>query len=59
MQVIIHHRVVTGRSSGSDARSLPFGMQLFKWFPVLRQLPARLIGLSPRPEHIHSPLVER
>jgi hypothetical protein len=28
---------------------------LLKWFPVLRQLPARFIGLGPRPEHIRSP----
>jgi 2-polyprenyl-6-methoxyphenol hydroxylase-like FAD-dependent oxidoreductase len=54
IQVIVHRRMVTGRSSGSGD-SLPFIGRLFKWFPFLRALPARFIGLGPRPEHIHSP----
>jgi 2-polyprenyl-6-methoxyphenol hydroxylase-like FAD-dependent oxidoreductase len=54
IQVFIHHRVVTGRSSGSDDK-LPLLPRLFIWFPYLRTLPARLIGLGPRPEHIESP----
>ena len=53
MQVFIHRRI-TRRSSGSGD-SLPFIGRLFKWFPFLRVLPARFIGLGPRPEHIHSP----
>ncbi len=54
MQVFIHRRVVTGRASG-DKDSLPFVVRLLKWFPILRQLPARFIGLGPRPEHFRSP----
>src|SRR5881392_2449940 len=54
MQVFIHRRVVTGRVSGNK-RSLPFIVRLLKWFPILRQLPARFIGIGPRPEHFHSP----
>jgi 2-polyprenyl-6-methoxyphenol hydroxylase-like FAD-dependent oxidoreductase len=55
MQIFIHRRVVTGRTSGETETSLPFVFRLLKWFPVLRQLPARFIGLGPRPEHIRSP----
>jgi 2-polyprenyl-6-methoxyphenol hydroxylase-like FAD-dependent oxidoreductase len=54
MQIFIHRRVVTGRSSG-DKTSLPFVLRLLKWFPILRQFPARFIGMGPRPEHFHSP----
>ena len=54
MQVFIHRRVVTGRASG-DKQSLPLVVRLLKWFPILRQLPARFIGLGPRPEHFRSP----
>jgi len=54
MQVFIHRRVVTGRASGRR-NSLPFIVRLLKWFPILRQLPARFIGLGPRPEHFRSP----
>src|SRR5438874_394683 len=54
MQVFIHHYVVTGQTS-DRSNSLPFVVRLLKWFPVLRQLPARFIGLGPRPEHFRSP----
>jgi 2-polyprenyl-6-methoxyphenol hydroxylase-like FAD-dependent oxidoreductase len=53
LQVIIHRRI-NGKTSGSGD-SLPLLPRLFKWFPILRGLPARLIGIGPRPEHIHSP----
>jgi len=57
MQTFIHRRVVTGRESKSGD-SLPILLRLFQWFPGLRSLPARFIGIGPRPEHIHSPLAE-
>src|SRR5438477_4192484 len=50
MQVFIHRRVVTGQTSHRKG-SLPFVVRLLKWFPVLRQIPARFIGIGPRPEH--------
>jgi 2-polyprenyl-6-methoxyphenol hydroxylase-like FAD-dependent oxidoreductase len=53
MQVFVHRRI-NGRSSGR-ADKLPFIGRLFRWFPFLRRIPARFIGLGPRPEHIHSP----
>ena len=57
MQVFIHRRIVTGRSSDPQ-KSLPIVVRLLKWFPVLRQIPARFIGIGPRPEHFHSPSTE-
>jgi 2-polyprenyl-6-methoxyphenol hydroxylase-like FAD-dependent oxidoreductase len=50
MQVFIHRRVVTGQASHRKD-SLPIVFRLLKWFPVLRQIPARFIGIGPRPEH--------
>jgi hypothetical protein len=29
--------------------------KLFNWFPVLQRIPARIIGLGVRPEHIETP----
>jgi 2-polyprenyl-6-methoxyphenol hydroxylase-like FAD-dependent oxidoreductase len=55
IQVIIHSRVVTGRSSGGVDGALPLPIRALQWFPRLRALPARLIGLGPRPEHIAAP----
>ena len=56
IQAFIHRNVVTGRSSGSSDK-VPLLLRLFVWFPVLRAIPARFIGLGPRPEHIQSPKV--
>jgi 2-polyprenyl-6-methoxyphenol hydroxylase-like FAD-dependent oxidoreductase len=53
MQVIIH-RTIHGRTTGTGD-TLPLLPRLFLWFPLLRGIPARLIGIGPRPEHIHSP----
>ena len=56
MQVFIHRYVVSARPS-RKSDSLPFIGRLFRWFPLLRRLPARFIGVGPRPEHIKSPCV--
>ena len=53
LQVQIHKRI-NGRTFGTGDR-LPLLPRLFLWFPFLRALPARMIGLGLRPEHIHSP----
>jgi len=54
MQAFIHRHVVTGRETSSKS-SLPLFPLLLKHFPILRQLPARFIGIGPRPEHVCSP----
>src|SRR5437899_1709101 len=53
MQAFIHRNVVTGRESKSTD-CLPFLIRLLQWFPALQSLPARFVGIGPRPEHIHS-----
>jgi 2-polyprenyl-6-methoxyphenol hydroxylase-like FAD-dependent oxidoreductase len=53
MQTFIHRYVVTGRETSASS-SLPLVLRLLKAFPVLRRLPARFIGLGPRPEHVRS-----
>jgi 2-polyprenyl-6-methoxyphenol hydroxylase-like FAD-dependent oxidoreductase len=34
---------------------VPFALRLFAWFPQLRRIPARLVGLGIRREHVRSP----
>ena len=53
MQVFIHRNLVTGQTS-QHKESLPIVFRLLKLFPILRQLPARFIGIGPRPEHYGS-----
>jgi 2-polyprenyl-6-methoxyphenol hydroxylase-like FAD-dependent oxidoreductase len=50
MQVFIHRRI-NGRAT-SRKSLLPLVVRLLRDFPVLRQIPARFIGIGPRPEHI-------
>ncbi len=34
---------------------LPFPVKMLQRFPVLRRIPARLVGIGVRPEHVHTP----
>ena len=34
---------------------LPFALKLLQMFPILRRIPARLVGMGVRPEHVHTP----
>jgi len=55
-QKVVHDRVLTPlvvRKAVLD--KVPFVLSLFGRFPVLRRIPARLVGLGVRREHIHSP----
>jgi 2-polyprenyl-6-methoxyphenol hydroxylase-like FAD-dependent oxidoreductase len=52
MQVLIQNRVIT-RVLGTERRlALPLPLKLLRRFPVLRRIPARLIGMGFRPEHV-------
>jgi hypothetical protein len=55
VQVFIHRRITVPSAEVKSDDSLPFLVRFLKWFPILRRIPARLIGIGPRPEHIHSP----
>jgi 2-polyprenyl-6-methoxyphenol hydroxylase-like FAD-dependent oxidoreductase len=55
-QVLVQNQII-GRVLGSRQVSLPWPLRLFQRFPVLRRIPARLIGIGFRPEHVQSPEV--
>ena len=47
---------VIGRALGADQPlEAPLVLRLTDWLPPLRRLPARLIALGVRPEHVHTP----
>ena len=52
MQVLAQDRVVGPALSGKGPQQLPFALKLLRWFPMLRRIPARLVGVGVRPEHI-------
>ena len=56
-QVFVQDNVLGRVLGNSQPVVAPWFLQLFKRFPVLRRIPARLIGLGVRPEHVKSPAV--
>jgi 2-polyprenyl-6-methoxyphenol hydroxylase-like FAD-dependent oxidoreductase len=54
-QVQVQKRVL-GRVLGNTQQvAVPGVVRLFKKFPVLQRIPARLIGIGVRPEHVRTP----
>ena len=54
VQVIVQDRVI-GRVIGKSGKlTLAWPLKLLRRFPFLRRLPARLIGIGFRPEHIRT-----
>jgi 2-polyprenyl-6-methoxyphenol hydroxylase-like FAD-dependent oxidoreductase len=54
-QLFIQGRVITGVLGNRAQIKPPFVLKLFKMFPILRRLPARMVGIGVRPEHIRTP----
>jgi 2-polyprenyl-6-methoxyphenol hydroxylase-like FAD-dependent oxidoreductase len=52
LQVAIQNRVITPILAGGGPVKPPFLLRLLRWFPPLRRIPARLVGMGFRPEHI-------
>ena len=52
-QILAHRRVLAPTlRRDSRIRRLPLPLRLLQWFPALRRIPARAIGLGFRPEHV-------
>ncbi|MFZ0694603.1 MAG: hypothetical protein WAN51_10720 [Alphaproteobacteria bacterium] len=53
LQVLMQERIITDvLRSRSGKLTVPFMLRLFNCFPVLRRIPARIIGVGIRPEHV-------
>jgi 2-polyprenyl-6-methoxyphenol hydroxylase-like FAD-dependent oxidoreductase len=55
VQVVVQNRLLSPALSRSERPRPPLLLRLLQWLPPLRRLPARLIGLGVRPEHVHTP----
>jgi 2-polyprenyl-6-methoxyphenol hydroxylase-like FAD-dependent oxidoreductase len=55
LQIQIQNNVLSPVLGTQQRPKPPFAVKVFNWFPVLRRIPARLIGMGVRPEHIHTP----
>jgi 2-polyprenyl-6-methoxyphenol hydroxylase-like FAD-dependent oxidoreductase len=52
LQVAIQNRIIRRALAGRKAMKPGLVLRLLGWFPILRRIPARLIGMGFRPEHI-------
>jgi 2-polyprenyl-6-methoxyphenol hydroxylase-like FAD-dependent oxidoreductase len=55
LQLKIQNNVLSAVLESVERPKPPFVARFFNWFPPLRRIPARLIGLGVRPEHIRTP----
>jgi 2-polyprenyl-6-methoxyphenol hydroxylase-like FAD-dependent oxidoreductase len=55
LQLFIQDRVISNVLARKTRPAAPFAVKLLNWLPVLRRIPARLLGLGFRPEHVRSP----
>ena len=54
LQLLVQKRIISNVLALQRRPSAPFAVKLLNWFPMLRRLPARLIGMGFRPEHVRS-----
>jgi hypothetical protein len=52
VQVAVQSRVISNVLRGTATPKAPLVVRMLDRYPVLRRLPARIIGMGFRPEHI-------
>jgi 2-polyprenyl-6-methoxyphenol hydroxylase-like FAD-dependent oxidoreductase len=55
MQLVVQSRIVDPLLDSDKPVTAPWVVRLFNRFPFLRRIPARIVGIGVRPEHVHSP----
>jgi 2-polyprenyl-6-methoxyphenol hydroxylase-like FAD-dependent oxidoreductase len=55
MQVFIQNKVVDVMLGRDQSLQAPWPLRLMSRFALLRRIPARLVGIGVRPEHVHTP----
>jgi 2-polyprenyl-6-methoxyphenol hydroxylase-like FAD-dependent oxidoreductase len=55
LQLQIQNRVLSPVLGTAKRPKPPVAARFFNWFPLLRRIPARLIGLGVRAEHVRTP----
>jgi len=55
LQVVVQNLVIRNVLQMQKNPRAPFIVKLFNWFPALRRIPGRIIGMGFRPEHVRTP----
>ncbi len=54
LQLVIQNRVIRGVLSSAKPLAVPWPMKLLEHWPILRRIPARVLGMGFRPEHVNN-----
>jgi 2-polyprenyl-6-methoxyphenol hydroxylase-like FAD-dependent oxidoreductase len=57
LQIAIQNNVIRKVLGSSKSFALPWPLRLLRRWPILRRIPARLVGVGFRPEHVKTPEV--
>jgi 2-polyprenyl-6-methoxyphenol hydroxylase-like FAD-dependent oxidoreductase len=55
IQLTMQNQIIKRALSGAERPKPPLLFKLFDVFPILRRIPARVLGLGIRPEHVRTP----
>jgi 2-polyprenyl-6-methoxyphenol hydroxylase-like FAD-dependent oxidoreductase len=55
MQVFVQNKVIDVALGADRELQAPWPLRLLSRFALLRRIPARLVGMGVRPEHVHTP----
>jgi 2-polyprenyl-6-methoxyphenol hydroxylase-like FAD-dependent oxidoreductase len=59
IQIGVQSRVIDPLLDSEKPITAPWAVTLFNRFPILRRIPARIVGIGVRPEHVHSPQLNK
>jgi 2-polyprenyl-6-methoxyphenol hydroxylase-like FAD-dependent oxidoreductase len=54
-QVVVQDRIIAPTLASGGTLKVPFIVRLMQWLPFLRRVPARVIAMGVRPEHVQTP----
>ena len=54
LQVFLQNRLISPVLASTDIPKVPFALRLMQWLPMLRRIPARVVGMGFQPEHVRS-----
>jgi len=55
IQIVVQERVLSRVLGDAQPITPPLVVRMFNWLPWLRRIPARIIGVGVRPEHVQTP----
>jgi 2-polyprenyl-6-methoxyphenol hydroxylase-like FAD-dependent oxidoreductase len=58
LQVAVQNNIIKKVLSSQKSLELPWLLKLLRRWPILRRIPARLVGVGFRPEHVRTPEVQ-